>query len=160
VRNARITSTVAVGPARPQGPKTLRTGTFDLKTTGVTPLRTTEPAPRSWKKTGTLWKNGTIMSTLYDDQAPPAPHIIEHTQDAYRAVLIAVQRALAANWDDDQPRIAVIERNAVATVYVSTARVLESDVRLDIRGAVRAALAPYTALAPSTNVVYLRRVAA
>jgi hypothetical protein len=99
------------------------------------------------------------MSTTYNDQAPFTPYGTEHSQEAYRDVLVAVQRALAANWDDDRPRIAVIEREGVATVYVSTSRVLRPAARLDIRGAVRAALAPYTSLAPYTNVVFLQRLA-
>lgn len=108
------------------------------------------------------------MSTTIDGQAPTAPPTATtpspallgagHT-DAYRDVLFAVQRGLAANWDDDHPRIAVIERNGQATVYVSTARTLRPATRSDIRGAVRAALAPYIALAPYTNVVFLRRQA-
>jgi hypothetical protein len=100
-----------------------------------------------------------VMSTTYDDQAPPAAARTAHSEDAHRDVLLAVQRALAANWADDLPRIAVIERNGMATVYVSTMQVLGPAVRLDVRGAVRAALAPYTRLAPYTNAVFLRRVA-
>jgi hypothetical protein len=99
------------------------------------------------------------MSTVYDNQAPPSPPSSELSPDAHRDLLIAVQRALAAHWDDDQPRIAVIERENLATVYVSTIRIVEPTARVDIRGAVRAALAPHTALAPSTDVVFLRRVA-
>ncbi|WP_194916396.1 hypothetical protein [Catenulispora rubra] len=97
------------------------------------------------------------MSITSNDQAPPFPDATLRSQDAYRDVLLAVQRALAANWDDDQPRIAVIERDGIATAYVSTARSLQPAARLDIRGAVRAALAPYTPLAPYTRVVFLRR---
>ncbi|MEY9928054.1 hypothetical protein ABH926_002688 [Catenulispora sp. GP43] len=97
------------------------------------------------------------MSTVYDDHAPPSPPPTELGPDAHRDLLIAVQRALAAHWDDDQPRIAVIQRERLATVYVSTTQVLEPPARLDIRGAVRAALAPHTALAPDTDVVFLRR---
>ena len=78
-------------------------------------------------------------------------------QDAHREVLIAVQRGLAAHWEQDQPRIAVVERNDIATVYVSTVRNLDPSTRADIRGAVRAALVDYVALAPYTNVVFLRR---
>jgi hypothetical protein len=74
-------------------------------------------------------------------------------------VLNAVQRAVAADWDDDQPRIAVIERDGLPTVYVSTSRVLEPADRHDVRGTVRSALAPYTALAPAADVVFLRRAA-
>jgi hypothetical protein len=99
------------------------------------------------------------MSTTYDGPAPAPGYGTEHSHDAHRDILIAVQRALAANWDDDQPRIAVVERAGLATVYVSTTRTLGSGTRLDIRGAVRAALAPYTPLAPYTNLVFLRRVA-
>jgi hypothetical protein len=99
------------------------------------------------------------MSTTYGHHAPPTPMSPEHSHEAYRDVLIAVQRAVAANWDDARPRIAVIDRDGRATVYVSTTRTLDPPVRFDIRGAVRAALAPYTALSPSTNVVFLQRVA-
>jgi hypothetical protein len=100
------------------------------------------------------------MSTTYNGPAPSTPYGREHSHhDAHRDVLIAVQRALAANWDDDQPRIAVIERDGLATVYVSLTRPLGSAARLDIRGAVRAALAPYTPLAPYTNLVFLQRQA-
>lgn len=100
------------------------------------------------------------MSTAYEHQAPAAPFLgNEHSADAHRDVLIAVQRALAANWDDDRPRIAVVERDGIATVYVSTTRILGSAARQDIRGAVRAALAAYMTLAPYTNVVFLNRVA-
>ena len=81
----------------------------------------------------------------------------EHIQDAHRDVLLAVQRGLAANWDADQPRIAVVELNGIATVYVSTVRNLDPVVRTDVRGAVRVALAPYIRLAPYTNVVFLGR---
>lgn len=77
--------------------------------------------------------------------------------DAHRDVLLAVQRALAANWDSEAPRIAVVENNGITTAYVSTMAKLGPGPRADIRGAVRAALAPYTALAPFTNVVFLTR---
>jgi len=100
------------------------------------------------------------MSTITDVQVPPAPYDTDHGRDSFRDVLLGVQRALAASWVDDQPRIAVIERDGLATVYVSTARVLDAAVRFDIRGAVRVALARYMALAPYTNVVFLRRTAA
>ena len=98
------------------------------------------------------------MSITADNhQAPPVPYAATQSHDAYRDVLLAVQRALAANWHDDLPRIAVIERHGIATVYVSTAGTLQPPAQQDIRGAVRAALAPYLALAPYTNVVFLRR---
>jgi hypothetical protein len=100
------------------------------------------------------------MNTTIDVQVPPAQYDTDHGRDAFRDVLIGVQRALSASWVDDQPRIAVVERVSLATVYVSTARVLDPAVRFDIRGAVRAALAQYVALAPYTNVVFLRRMAA
>jgi hypothetical protein len=77
--------------------------------------------------------------------------------DAHRDVLLAVQRGLAANWDREVPRIAVVEREGITTAYVSTAATLGPVARADIRGAVRAALAPYTTLAPYTNVVFLTR---
>lgn len=99
------------------------------------------------------------MSTVHDYRTAPAPAGGETSPDAHRDVLAAVQRALAANWDDDRPRIAVIERDGLATVYVSTIRVLGPSARHDLHGAVRVALAPYTALAPFTKVVFLRRVA-
>jgi hypothetical protein len=99
------------------------------------------------------------MSTI-EGRVPSVPHTIEHnSQDAYRDVLIAVQRALAANWAADQPRIAVFERHGVAAVYVSTTDALGPTTRIDIRSAVRAALAPYASLAPFTNVVFLHRLA-
>lgn len=85
-----------------------------------------------------------------------APHA-DIVQDAHRDVLLAVQHGLSANWDEDRPRVAVVERNGLATVYVSTIRTLNPAVRADIRGAVRAALAPYIPLAPYTAVVFLRR---
>ncbi|MEZ0110367.1 hypothetical protein ABH920_004382 [Catenulispora sp. EB89] len=97
------------------------------------------------------------MTITSNDQAPPAPEAALQSHDAYRDVLLAVQRALAANWDDDQPRIAVIERDGIATAYVSTATALQPTVRADIRGAVRSALAPHIPLAPYTKVVFLRR---
>lgn len=78
-------------------------------------------------------------------------------QDAHRDVVLAVQRSLAASWHEDSPRIAVIENNGVATVYVSTVSNLTMQVRADIRGAVRSALAEYVRLAPFTNVVFLVR---
>jgi hypothetical protein len=82
----------------------------------------------------------------------------EHMREAHRDVLAAVEGGLAANWALDRPRVAVIERDGVATVYVSTLRKLDPGVRSDIRGAVRAALAPYLPLAPYTDVVFLRRL--
>lgn len=81
----------------------------------------------------------------------------EHIQDAHRDVLLAVQRGLATNWDDDHPRIAVLEHDGIATVYVSTVRTLGPAARADIRGAVRVALASYIRLAPYTKVLFLRR---
>ena len=120
------------------------------------------------------------MSTTYDGQAPSGTseasdaqrtgtqdtdaHLAGHAasdvhHDAHRDVLLAVQRALAAHWHDDLPRIAVVERHGTATVYVSTVGALGPAARLDVRNAVRAALAPYTALAPHTDAVFLRRVA-
>ena len=95
-------------------------------------------------------------------QQPPANTAVrglkpDDIQDAHREVLIAVQRGLAVHWEQDHPRIAVVENNGVATVYVSTVRSLDPATRADIRGAVRAALADYIALAPYTNVVFLRR---
>ncbi|NUR59545.1 MAG: hypothetical protein HOV87_12890 [Catenulispora sp.] len=111
-----------------------------------------------------------MTASLHDQPLPPdsppaqadAAHADrglrpEHIQDAHRDVLLAVQRGLAANWDDDRPRIAVIEREGIATVYVSTFGTLGPIVRADVRGAVRAALAPYIRLAPYTNVLFLRR---
>jgi len=78
-------------------------------------------------------------------------------QDAHRDVLLAVQRGLAANWDMHLPRIAVVENDGIATAYISTSSTLGPATRADIRGAVRAALAPYTGLAPYTTVVFLTR---
>lgn len=107
------------------------------------------------------------MSTTIDEQPPPGTrspgdrpvHADDtHIEDAHRDVLLAVQRGLAAHWEDDSPRIAIVERGGIATVYVSTARPLGPEVRNDIRGAARAAMAPYVALAPYTRVVFLQRV--
>ena len=81
----------------------------------------------------------------------------DRVQQAHREVLIAVQRGLAAHWERDYPRIAVVEQNDIVTVYVSTVRNLDPRTRSDIRGAVRVALADYVPLAPYTNVVFLRR---
>lgn len=105
-------------------------------------------------------QSGKAMNTTIDVQVPPAAYGTDHGRDAFRDVLLGVQRTLAASWVDDLPRIAVVERDGLATVYVSTARILGPAVRFDIRGAVRAALAQYMALAPYTNVVFLRRTAA
>jgi hypothetical protein len=93
------------------------------------------------------------------DRVTPASDTINprDTLEASREALLAVQRALAANWEDAHPRIAVVERNGLDTVYVSTATHLGPQVRGDIRGAVRAALAPYAKLAPYTNVIFLTR---
>jgi hypothetical protein len=77
--------------------------------------------------------------------------------DAHRAALLAAERALVANWVDARPRIAVVERKGIDTVYVSTAVRLDPVVRADIRGAVRSALAPFAKLAPYTNVIFLTR---
>jgi hypothetical protein len=87
-----------------------------------------------------------------NDTIPPRDH-----SDACRDVLLAVQRALAANWEEVHPRVAVVDRNGLDTVYVSSAIRLGPPIRADIRGAVRAALAPYAKLAPFTNVIFLTR---
>ena len=92
--------------------------------------------------------NGVTVPDRIDPSAVP---------DAHRDVVLAVQRALAASWQEDSPRIAVIENNGVATVYVSTVSSLTMRVRADIRGAVRSALAEYLRLAPFANVVFLAR---
>jgi hypothetical protein len=101
------------------------------------------------------------MSTLSEkitaDAAAPDRIDPSLVQDAHRAVALAVQRGLAAHWEQDLPRLAVIERNGIATVYVSTVANLNPSVRADIRGAVRSALAEYVRLAPFTNVVFLTR---
>lgn len=102
------------------------------------------------------------MSTTVNEQTPSGARYpggrIDHAEDAHRDVLLAVQRGLAAHWEDDSPRIAIVERGGIATVYVSTMRSLDPAVRDDVRGAARAAMAPYVALAPYTRVVFLRRV--
>jgi hypothetical protein len=102
------------------------------------------------------------MALTTDDQPQISARIPgerpEHLQEALRDVVLAVQRGLAAHWDDDSPRIAVVEHNGIATVFVSTLRSLDPTTRADIRGAARAALAPYVSLAPYTKVVFLRRV--
>jgi hypothetical protein len=101
------------------------------------------------------------MSTTVNEQTPAAAGYpggrIDHAEDAHRDVLLAVQRALAAHWEVDSPRIAVVERGGIATVFVSTARSLDPSVRNDVRGAARAAMAPYVPLAPYTRVVFLHR---
>jgi broad specificity phosphatase PhoE len=113
------------------------------------------------------------MSATVPGQAPAAPPVPEprapalpdsdyglrpeHVQDAHRDVLLAVQRGLAAGWEHDHPRVAVVDHNDIATIYVSTIRALGPEVRSDLRDALRAAIAPYVRLAPSTNVVFLRR---
>lgn len=101
------------------------------------------------------------MSATVDEQTPVNAQVpgdrITHVEDAHRDVLLAVQHGLAAHWEDDSPRIAIVEHGGIATVFVSTARTLAPAVRNDIRGAARAAMAPYVALAPYTRVVFLRR---
>ena len=99
------------------------------------------------------------MTSTSDDTQRRTPERIDPrlVQDAHRDVLLAVQRALAANWDQHVPRIAVVENGGIATAYVSTSSTLGPATRADIRGAVRAALAPYTGLAPFTAVVFLTR---
>lgn len=101
------------------------------------------------------------MSATINEQPPINARVpgdrIAHAEDAHRDVLLAVQRGLAAHWEDDSPRIAIVEHGGIATVFVSTARSLGPTVRSDIRGAARAAMAPYVALAPYTRVVFLRR---
>ena len=90
--------------------------------------------------------------------SPASDTIRPHeARDAYRDVERAVRDSLAANWDMSLPRVAVVERNGIDTVYVSTATRLAAQARTDIRGAVRAALAPYAWLAPFTSVVFLTR---
>ena len=91
------------------------------------------------------------MKTLNQD----SHNLVEH--DASRAALLAVQRALAADWQDAHPRIAVMEHNGIDTVYVSTSARLGATVRTDIRRAVRAALVPYAELSSYTKVVFLTR---
>ena len=91
-----------------------------------------------------------VNAQLSDDR-------IMHAEDCHRDVLLAVQRGLAARWEYDSPRIAIIEHGGIATVFVSTARTLAPAVRDDIRGAARAAMAPYVSLAPFTRVIFLRR---
>lgn len=101
------------------------------------------------------------MSTLSEqtanDLAVPDRIGLADIREAHREVVLAVQRGLAARWDQDSPSVAVVERNGVATVYVSTAAGLSDRVRTDIRSAVRSALAEYLQLAPFTNVVFLTR---
>jgi hypothetical protein len=80
-------------------------------------------------------------------------------QDAHRAVQLAVQRTLAADWEWCMPRIAVAHQNGTAAVHVSTVARVGPPMRAAISEAVRSALAPYARLAPSTNVVFLTRVA-
>jgi len=81
----------------------------------------------------------------------------EHTPDTHRDVLLAVQRGLAADSEHHHPRVAVVEHNAAATVYVSTTHALDPALRSDLRGAVQAAIAPHVPLGPSANVVFLHR---
>lgn len=99
------------------------------------------------------------MTSTSDDTQQRTPEGIDPRliQDVHRDVLLAVQRALAANWDQHVPRIAVVASGVIATAYVSTSSTLGPATRADVRGAVRAALAPYTELAPFTSVVFLTR---
>ena len=78
-------------------------------------------------------------------------------QDAHDASLLAVQQALAANWTEDLPEVVLFEIEGITTVHVSTLATLKPAVRADVRGAVRAALAPFSRLAPYTRVVFLTR---
>lgn len=100
-----------------------------------------------------------VMSSMSEDTQQRTPTQIppDLIQDAHRDVLLAVQRGLAANWDQQVPRIAVVEHGGIATAYISTSSTIGPAARADIRGAVRAALAPYTNLAPFTAVVFLTR---
>lgn len=95
--------------------------------------------------------------TIFDDQAGP---YAGRVHDAARDAVLAVQRDLAANWVDYHPRIAIVERDGTAILYVSTARHLDPDTRSEVRAAAREALAPYLAPATFTNVVFLVREAA
>jgi hypothetical protein len=78
-------------------------------------------------------------------------------RDAQYASLLAVERALAADRDQDMPKVLLFERDGVTAAYVSTLGTLEPAVRADVSGAVRAALVPYTRSAPVTDVVFLTR---
>jgi hypothetical protein len=103
--------------------------------------------------------DGPVQAEVDTDMVVPASDTIDPREalDASRDVLLAVQRALVANWENAHPRIAVVKRNGIDTVYVSTATRLAPQIRADIRGAVRTAHASYARLAPFTNVVFLTR---
>jgi hypothetical protein len=114
----------------------------------------------------TLYQDAAVAATDLPAQSRPDAESAAPTSDtvnprealdAHRDVQLAVQRALAANWEHDLPRIAVVERDGLDTVYVSTFGRLDPPVRADVHGAVRAALAPYAKLAPFTKVVFLTR---
>jgi hypothetical protein len=104
------------------------------------------------------------MKTIYQDrtgirQTLPVGDTVRprDAQDAHRAVQLAVQRALEATWEPDLPRIAVVRRDGVDAVYVSTFTRLEPRLRADVRRAIRTALAPYARLALFANVVFMTR---
>lgn len=92
-------------------------------------------------------------------EVPTARVEPDQMHDAHYASLHAAEKALAADEVQEIPKVVLFERNGVTAVYVSTSGRLEPAVRADVSGAVRAALAPYTRLAPLTQVVFLTRSA-
>ena len=90
----------------------------------------------------------------YDDTNPAGVHGTKGT--AHRAVQLAVRRSLAGQWDEAQPRVAVVERDPDQTiVYVSTIEPLGYENRIDIRSAVHVALVPHTFGTPHPDVRFL-----
>ena len=81
----------------------------------------------------------------------------DQLNEAHYASLHAAEQALAANRDHGVPKVVLFDRDGVTAVYVSTMGRLHPAVRADVKGAVRAALAPYTRSAPCTQVVFLTR---
>lgn len=93
------------------------------------------------------------MSTISPDHRT----LGRRAQDAHRYVLFAVQQSLAERWDDDRPRIAIVDHDGPVTVYVSTLRDVGPDLRADIRVQVRQAVAEFDPLGRYADVVFLRR---
>lgn len=81
----------------------------------------------------------------------------DQMHNAHYASLHAVGQALAASRDQEMPKVVLFDRDGVTAVYVSTLGMLGPAARADVSRAVRAALVPYTRLAPYTQVVFLTR---
>ena len=88
-------------------------------------------------------------------EAPPGRVEPGRMYDAHYASLHAVEQVLTV--DRELPKVVLFEREGVTTVYVSTLGRLEPGDRSDVGRAVRAALVPYTRLAPNAQVVFLTR---